>query len=70
MKRWRLTRVTRTHVWIRPMHYGWNPPRGCSRRIAIETFREEWVRLPQREVMRKENVQLTNGEITDKVDNV
>ena len=53
MKRWRLTRVTKTHVWIIPMAYGHMPPRGTSRRIQIADFHRDWLRLPQREVMKK-----------------
>lgn len=55
-KRWKLTRATRTHVWIIPYGYGACSrarQRGLSRRIEIEEFRRDWLRLPQREVMKK-----------------
>ncbi len=54
-KTWRFQRATRTHVWIINSHYGYNPPRGCSRRIDIETFQRDYIRLPQREVMLRED---------------
>lgn len=56
MKRYRITRVTKTHVWIRDMAFGacqFRPWLRLSRRIPIEDFHRDWERLPQREVRRK-----------------
>lgn len=52
-RRWKLTRVTKTHVWVLPYHFGANPPRGYSRRIPIDEFQNNWMRLPQKEVQLK-----------------
>lgn len=51
IKRFRLTRTTRTHVYVRWKAYGNRP--GLSRRIPLAEFRADWVRLPQRECMTK-----------------
>jgi hypothetical protein len=51
-KRYRLTRVTKTHVWIRWDAYT-GIMRGLSRRIPIEDFDRNWVRLPNRVVERR-----------------
>jgi hypothetical protein len=46
-KQFRMTRRTRSHVWMIPDHYGAYPPRGASHRVAMEDFREWWVALPK-----------------------
>jgi len=56
VKRYRLTRVTRTHVWIINLAFGACSrarQRGLSRRIPIDEFLRDWERLPQKEVRKK-----------------
>ena len=53
MKLFRFQRATRDYVWIIPAHYGFNPPRGCSRRVPVADFHRDWMRLPQRIVVSK-----------------
>jgi hypothetical protein len=54
--KYKLTRVTKTHVWIIRAGFGACSrarQRGLSMRVPIEEFHAKWERLPQKEVRRK-----------------
>lgn len=55
MNRYRVTRITKTHAWVRNTAYGPSAQgqRGLSMRMPVEDFNANWERLPMREVRRK-----------------
>jgi hypothetical protein len=55
---YRITRITKTHVWLRWKAFGWDR-RGLSMRVPIAEFRAKWKRLPQREAVRISAMGLT-----------
>ena len=50
-KIYRITRVTKSHVYVRWCAFG--DRSGLSRRIPIEVFRRDWIRLPHKEARLK-----------------
>lgn len=45
-KLFRITRRTKQFIWIIPSQYGFNPPKGCSRKIESQDFKNNYLLWP------------------------